>query len=79
MFSKSSEVDISEMPNLIFLIFGTFMHTDEHGMSAGRWVARIFDSYRPCDNAQLQNRVSSCMDDVGLCMRSNRLHAAQLD
>jgi len=54
--------------NLISLV-------ETHGLRPHHYIddTQIFSSCRPCDTAQLQSRVSVCIDDVGLWMRSNRL------
>ena len=48
---------------------------DSHGLHSHAYAddTQIYGSCRPAGAAQLQERVSSCIDDVALWMRSNRL------
>jgi len=48
---------------------------ETHGLRPHLYAddTQLFGSCHPCDTAQLQSRVSACIDDVGLWMRSNRL------
>ena len=48
---------------------------ETHGLQPHLYAddTQIYGFCRPGDNGQLQSRVSMCVDDVGLWMRSNRL------
>jgi len=59
---------------ILFLLYLIGL-VETHGLRPHLYAddTQTFGSCRPCDTAQLQSRVSACIDDVGLRMRSNRL------
>ena len=62
---------------ILFLLYTTDLLglVETHGLQPNLYAddTQIFGSYRPGDTAQLQSRVSACINGVGLWMRSNRL------